>query len=80
VGVKRLPRLQCLDALAPDEFRRQLVGLAEPEREHALPAEACVRHLADLRPAQAQHRVAGGELIRRQGDGGGVHGGGYCKL
>ncbi len=60
VGVEGVPGLERLDRRRADEVGRDLVRLAEPERQDVGVAEAGVRHLADLRAAERLDGGAGG--------------------
>src|SRR3954471_13769759 len=50
--IKGFAPFERIDARLADKFRRDFVGLAEPERDHVFLAHTCIGDLADLRGAQ----------------------------
>jgi hypothetical protein len=60
VRVERFARVDRIQTRAADEFRRRLVGLADPERQQVR-AEAFVEELADLRRSERANRGSRGE-------------------
>ena len=58
VGIEGRAGIQGIDPRLPDECRCDLVGLAEPERQHVPAPHARVGDLADLRSAQAANGFA----------------------
>jgi hypothetical protein len=74
VRVEHLARGDGIDAGAADRLGRGLVGLADPEGEHVLAADALVVELADLRRGERAHRGARGERCFE------FHGANYSRL
>jgi hypothetical protein len=58
VRIEHFARGDGVGARLPDELRRRLVGLANPERQHVGAADALVVQLADLGRGKRAHRRA----------------------